>query len=289
MTKASSVYRSSTLAFPEYLGSEADGFGYDAASHTWRLGDVSTTPKVLRTYAEAHGHQMPKGLYTFFGKTSKYHIEREIDHVGEGSPGGTGYDIRLNIELPRRGGGNASRTLIWKHPEDIKALYLGVGRTTKSTNDALRFFFGERHCLDRLTAEPWRVDEYILVLEMLHGPLKAIIFNAMTHGGAIAPIMRILDPSCVHNIEALGVYTSLTDPNPPQFELPKPKWPGWIPSASMAESDQKALREFISLPVEDLESRQQMIKRRSERLKKSGAIKENPVMDLVIERRLESA
>ena len=268
---------------------EEGGNSYDPESHTWTLGDTAAIPKTLRAYAESHDQEMPKGLYTFFGNTARYHLEREIEYISDSSKNGTGYDIRLNIALPRKGPANASRTLIWKHPDDIKAIYLGVGRTTKATNDTLRFYFGERHCLDRLTAEPWRINEFIQVLEMLHGPLRAVIFNAMTVSGSVVPIMRILDPTCVSDIEPLGVYTSMTDPNPPTIKLPNSQWKGWVPTANMRDADRKLLREFTSLPPSDLDARHAMIKERSGRLQRKGEIKDNPIMNRVIERRLENS
>ena len=217
-TKSPSIYRSATLAFPEFLPVASAG-AYDPETHTWTLDDFATIPRTLRDYAASQNQVMPKGLYTFFGYSARYHLEREIDFISESDPPGTGYDVRLNIALPRKSTTSASRTLIWKHPEDIRAIHLGIGKTTKLTNDALRFYFGERHCLDRLSAEPWRINEFIQVLEMLHGPLRAVIFHAMTATGIVAPVMRILDPSCIVDIEPLGVYTSLTDPNPPSIAL----------------------------------------------------------------------
>ncbi|RCV93831.1 hypothetical protein DU506_01350 [Vreelandella rituensis] len=288
--KTKTEYRTHTLAYAEFPQSEEDRErDYDPDTHTWQLGPVSTMPRSVRDYAEARGKKMPEGLYLFFGNSARYHVEQEMEYLYAKPEPATGYDLRFNITLPRKGLQRTSaRSLIWKSPDDINAMYLGVGRTSKSTNDLLRMYTGDRYCIDRLKVEPWRINEYTQILEMQYGPLKAVVFDAMTATGNSVPLMRVFNPSIIESMGPLGVYSSLHDPNPPKLALPSRDWKGWAPTAKIKSEDRDLVRQFIALPEKDHEPRHDMLKARTKQMVQEGRIKPNPEMDDVVEDRLKS-
>lgn len=283
-----SYYRTTTLAFAEYPDEE-HARDYDDKKHRWTLSAFSTMPRSLRDYAKKNRKRMPDGLYTFFGKSAQHFVAEEMRYLAREDldpPASGGFDLQIDVAFARKGIKRTSaRSLIWKSPEDISAMYLGVGRTSKTTNDLLRFYSGDRFCIDRLAAEPWRIDEYAKVLELEYGPLKAVVFDAMTSIGRPAPVMRIYDPSIIESIAPLGVLTSLHVPEPPEFALPRTNWGGWEPRFKLPAEDEAEIQAFRAIPASEKERRTRLIRERADRL----PVSHNPVMEEIINQRLAEA
>lgn len=232
---------------------------------------------------------MPEGVYLFFGNTARYHIEAEINYLDNLDTPGVGYDIKCELSFEKNVTNSSPRTLVWREPKIIKSVYIGAGMTDKKSADALRYITGDKYCFDRLAAEPWRIDDYIGALEILHGPIRSVVFSAMTNTGEIAPLIRILDPSVITEVSSLGVYTSLMDPDPPTIIFPGHDWSGWKASPSIMPEEFDGMVKYTETPLSDADTRKKMLKKRTAALIEKGRLHQNELVDKLIEERLSNS
>lgn len=288
MTLPQKLYHTTALGFPEFPESSHPS-DYDEESHSWQLGPVSTAPRSLRDFAAKHGHSLPPGVYMFFGNTARYHIEAEINYLDKLDPPGIGYDIKCELSFDKQDAAESPRTLVWRDPSIIKAVYIGAGMTDKRSADALRYITGDKYCFDRLAAEPWRIDNYIGALEKLHGPVRAVVFTAMLNTGEVAPIIRILDPSIITQVAPLGVYTSLMDPDPPAIKFPEANWSGWKAHPMIMPEELEGMMSYVDTPLEKADLRKKLLKTRTAALVEQGRLQQNEIADQLIQERLSNS
>ena len=288
MTSQKKLYHTTALGFPEFPETSQPS-DYDESTHSWHLGPASTTPRSLCDFTEKHGHRMPEGVYLFFGNTARYHIEAEINYLDKLDPPGVGYDIKCELSFEKADTSSSPRTLVWRDPSIIKSVYIGAGMTDKRSADALRYITGDKYCFDRLAAEPWRIDDYIGALEVLHGPIRAVVFSAMLNTGEVAPMIRVLDPSLITEVGPLGVYTSLMDPDPPTIRFPSADWSGWKAHPMVMPEEFDGMVSFVDTPLKKVDLRKKMLTTRTAALVEQGRLEQNEIADRLIQERLSNS
>jgi len=246
--------------------------------NTVQLEDKATIPPLLEAYAHENGERMPDGLYGFFGDDAELALKKQIDfnlatHKGELPPI---WDMVTTLEFEWRDPENHPRaaTMAWKDPRDLQGAFIRIGRISGETNDILRFYTGDRLAVDRLTLEPWRVDEYAAALKQVYGTIRAVIFNAKMADESIQTIVKVYDRTLFEEAGLRPLYRWLSSQDPSQaqnFELPEESWKGWgVPSHLISPLDIADLMTFVNQPRSDKKTREILTNRRIRALRDEG-------------------
>jgi hypothetical protein len=242
------------------------------------LEDRATIPPLLEKYAHENGETMPDGLYGFFGDDAEQALKKQINYNFETYQGEEPpiWDMYSHLEFTWSDPDNRPRaaTMAWKNPRDLHGAFIRIGRVSGATNDILRFYTGDRRAVDRLTLEPWKVDEYAAVLEQVYGKMRAVIFNALMADDSIQTIVKVYDRRLFEEagLRPLFRFLSSQDPNQAQaFELPEDDWGGWkLPRNLISNLDKADLMTFIAQPESDKKTREMLTNRRIRSLREEN-------------------
>lgn len=257
-------------------------------------GDATLPPRLAR-YAEASGHAMPEGLYGFFGEQASANLKTEVMAHLNGREKGDGFlwDLQSSLEFNcETSAPKTATSLVWKDPAYLQAAFIRVGKPSKDVADFLRYFTGDRHALDRLTLEPWRIDTYAAALAEAYGPMRAVVFDAMVDDGSIVPMIRVYDPTLINGgvVEPLYQFLSAKDPEQPsEYHIPDAGWSGWgVHEKTLHPLDRADIIAFQNVPRTHRRERDALTMRRIRALRQEGRF--NPrEADLkeIVNRRLE--
>lgn len=250
-------------------------------------------PPTLAACAESSGQIMPDGLYCFYGSSAVRAILAELNfhnehHSGSAPP----WDLGARLKIERQGRPrHPNPSQMWKDPRVIQGAYIGVGKTSKETNDLLRFFTGERYALDRLTLEPWRIDAYAAVLQQVYGQMKVVVFDALMADNRIETIARIYDPSILpEGFKPLYRWLSREKAGqsaPTVFHMPGAEWSGWgVPAKALSADDSADILSYASQPANSHETREALFARRLKMLRAEGRFEPDDRLSEIVERRL---
>lgn len=245
------------------------------------LGDRATIPPLLEKHAENNSQTMPDGLYGFFGDDAELSLKKQVtynleEHKGEKPPI---WDLTTNLEFTWRDPYDRphAATMAWKDPADLQGAFLRIGRVSGRTNDILRFYTGDRRAIDRLTLEPWNIDEYASALKHVYGNIRAIIFDALMADGSVQAVVKIYDPSVIEasGLRPLFRFLSSHDPDQAQsFDLPDVSWSGWgVRRNLISDLDKADLTSFVAQPEDNKELQQILVNRRARELRAEGRFK----------------
>lgn len=277
------------------LACDTGKLSYDPATGSAKILCDATVPPRLASYARENGHEMPEGLYGFFGEQASANLKVEVlEHLKHREKGdGFLWDLQATLVFERAASDSKVPTsLVWKDPGYLQASFIRVGKLSKDVADLLRYFTGDQHALDRLTLEPWRIDTYVAVLNEAYGPMRAVVFDAMMDDGSIVPIVRIYDPELISSsgITPLYHYLSSKDPEQPKsYQPPAADWAGWgVKPKVLTPLDRADIIAFQNVPRSHVKEREALRMRRIRSLRQEGRFSPREAdLKEIVERRLE--
>lgn len=242
---------------------------YDPETGEAEMLPGATIPPRLARYAESQGHEMPDGIYGFFGEQGENSLKEEVlNHLKTRKKGdGFLWDVQTTLTFRKKPTTTKVATsLVWKDPTYLEGSFIRVGKPSKELADLLRYFTGDKHALDRLTLEPWRIDTYAAVLSEAYGNIRAIIFDAMMDDGTITPIVRVFDRSLIQDEGITPLYQLLSAKDPDQptvYRSPDDSWGGWgVKEKAITSMDRADIIAFQSVPRERRKEREALRMRR---------------------------
>lgn len=198
-----------------------------------QLSDRAAVPPMLDAYAKQNGHKMPDGFYAFYGESAEQNLYRQLDYsLREFHSERPIWDLQTTLHFEWADPDNRPKAaaMSWKDPKAIQGAFLRIGRVSGETNDLLRFYAGDRLAVDRLTLEPWRIDAYTAALEVVYGPIRGVLFDAMMVDGSIQTLVKVYDRNLLESIRIKPLYRMLSSQDPAQpdhFLAPSATWEGW--------------------------------------------------------------
>lgn len=266
---------------------------YDPDTGTAKiLGDATIPPRLAR-YAHQNGHDMPEGLYGFFGVSAVEHLQAEVlDHLKRREQGSSFlWDLESTLTFTcQQGVAKRPVPLMWKDPSYLQASFVRVTKPSKEVADLLRYFTGDKNALDRLTLEPWRIDTYAAVLSEVYGPMKALVFDALMDDDSIVPIIRIYDRSLLGEEDPRPLYQILSsrDPSGPEkYHAPDSDWLGWGVPDTLSALDRADIIAYRSVPKDHRKEREALKMRRVRSIRQEGRFApRDEELKVLVERRL---